>query len=154
MCAIVDADVAHRFFGDPVDEELRPLWEWIASGSGVLVAGGRQLDELYRVGSAARALRNWERTRRARFVPRDAVEAETGNLARTNLCASNDHHVIALARVSGARLLCSQDKDLHTDFRNRELINDPRGAVYQYATQTHLLQHSRSCGFGSATVSR
>lgn len=154
MCAIVDASMASRFFGDPVDEELKPLWDWIARGRGVLVAGGRQLDELYRVGSAARALRNWERARRARFVSRDAVEAETGNLAQTDLCASNDHHIIALARVSGARLLCSRDQALHTDFRNRELISDPRGAVYQYATQTHLLQHSRSCGFGSTTASR
>lgn len=142
MCAVVDANLASRFFGDPVDAALRPLWDWIARGRGALVAGGRNLDELSRVGEASRALRNWERAGRAWFAPYKEVEAETRRV--TNQCRSDDPHVIALARVSGARLLCSGDQLLHADFDDRDLINNPRGKVYQYANHADLLDpHAR-----------
>ena len=45
-------------------------------------------------------------------------------------CRSNDTHVIALAQISGARLLYSNDKDLHVDFKNKRLIDEPRGKIY------------------------
>ena len=144
MCAIVDANMASRFFGDPVDEDLRPLWDWIARGRGALVAGGRNLDEMSCVGDASRALRNWERAGRAWFAPREEVEAET-RLVEPR-CRSNDPHVIALARVSGARLLCTEDKKsrLMRDFRNAKLVNKPRGKVYQNTNHAHLLDpHAR-----------
>ena len=37
---------------------------------------------------------------------------------------------LALAQVSGARLLYSNDLTLHQDFGNRDLINRPRGKIY------------------------
>ena len=43
---------------------------------------------------------------------------------------SNDRHVILLAIASGARLLYSKDKDLHSDFRSPDVIDNPRGRVY------------------------
>jgi len=43
---------------------------------------------------------------------------------------SDDAHVVALAIVSGARLLYSKDVDLHEDFKNSKIISDPRGKVY------------------------
>lgn len=46
------------------------------------------------------------------------------------MCQSDDTHIIALAQISGARLLFSNDKALHQDFKNKELINNPRGKVY------------------------
>ena len=45
-------------------------------------------------------------------------------------CQSNDLHVLALAQVSGARLLYSNDLSLHQDFGNRDLISRPRGKIY------------------------
>ena len=45
-------------------------------------------------------------------------------------CQSNDLHVLALAQVSGARLLYSNDLTLHQDFGNGDLINGPRGKIY------------------------
>ena len=139
MCAIVDANVASRFFSDPVDPELQPLWEWIVGGRGVLVAGGQLLDELFELGDARRLLRNWERAKLARFIPSDEVEAET-TLVEGG-CASNDAHVIALARLSGARRLCSDDRLLHRDFRNPDLISNPRGRIYQNRSHADLLTH-------------
>ena len=143
MCLILDANVASRFFSDPVDPELEPLWEWIASGQGVLVAGGRLLNELSDVGDARRVLRNWERVRLARFISNDEIEVEERRVE--GHCASNDAHVIALARVSGARRLCSEDQLLHQDFGNPDLINNPRGRIYQNRSHRHLLTHDGRC---------
>ena len=67
-------------------------------------------------------------------------------------CASDDEHVIALARVSGARLLFTNDGDLQADFKNPGIINGPRGVIYttmlkQEVTRTHrdLLRRSDLC---------
>ena len=46
---------------------------------------------------------------------------------------SNDHHMLALAIVSGSRLLYSNDKDLQKDFGNIQLLGSPKGRVYSTA---------------------
>ncbi len=148
MCAIIDNNMRDRFFGTPVDPDLQPLWNWINDGKGVLVVGGHLREELYKSENARRAIQQWIRAARAKDmedVRPGEVEAETRQIA--DLCKSDDAHVIALARVSGARRLCSEDQLLHADFRNRELISSLRGAVYQNATHTHLLRHRQGCRF-------
>ena len=147
MCAIVDANVAGRFFSKPPDPELLPLWKWIDDGKSILVVWGRLRDELEAIGRAAEQIRIWAQAGLVGLVPNEEVEAETASVAGTGLCVSDDEHVIALARASGARLLCSEDQLLHADFRNRELISGPRGAVYQNATHAHLLRHRQGCRF-------
>ena len=147
MCAIVDANVAGRFFSRPPDPDLLPLWNWINDGKSVLVVGGRLLNELQAIDRAADTIQTWAQAGLVGLVPNEEVEAETASVAGTGLCVSDDEHVIALARASGARLLCSEDQDLHTDFRNRDLIRDPRGAVYQNASHVHLLGHRQGCRF-------
>ena len=108
---------------------------------------GRLRDELEAIGRAAEQIRIWAQAGLVGLVPNEEVEAETASVAGTGLCVSDDEHVIALARASGARLLCSDDQLLHADFRNRELISGPRGAVYQNANHTHLLRHRQGCRF-------
>lgn len=46
MCAIVDANVAHEVFGADRPEAGVKFFEWINSGIGRLVAGGKLLEEL------------------------------------------------------------------------------------------------------------
>ena len=154
MCAIVDANVAGRFFSRPPDPELLPLWKWIDDGKSVLVVGGRLLDELEAIGAAANQIRIWAQAGLVGFVAPEEVESETSSVASTGLCVSDDEHIIALARVSGARLLCSEDRSLHADFRNRDLICDPRGAIYQDESHTHLLGPRRGCRFNAPTEGR
>ena len=154
MCAIVDANMASRFFSAPPDPELLPLWKWIADGKGVLVVGGRLLDELRELRGAADAIQAWAQAGRAAFVASADVEAETAKVEGSGLCISNDQHVIALARVSGTRLLCSEDQALHADFGNPALISNPRGAVYQNAGHAGLLRHRRGCRFKAPAADR
>lgn len=61
---------------------------------------------------------------------RDEIVPVAQQLRRRRDCVSNDAHVIALAQVTGARLLFSNDSALQSDFKNKLLIDQPRGKVY------------------------
>ena len=63
-------------------------------------------------------------------MPDDALDAAEKEIRREGICRSNDEHVLALARVSGARLLFTNDRALQQDFRDREIIGGTRGRVY------------------------
>lgn len=155
MCVIIDNDVRDVFFGTPVDEEMLPLWNWINDRKGVLVVGGRLRKEIFDSENVGRVIREWIRSGRARDLEDDRpgqVDAETDRVA--GRCRSNDAHVIALARVSGARLLCSRDSDLHQDFRNPDLIDSPRGHVYQGSSHSKLLTHQGQCPMKAPNAGR
>ena len=130
MCAIVDANVVHEVFQPDRPEAGVKFFDWINRGRGRVIAGGKLLAEL----SNTKSFREWAhaalQSGRMERVDDGKVDAETAQLLSENLCKSNDHHVIALARIGGARLLYSNDRDLQTDFKNKALINDPRGKVY------------------------
>jgi len=146
MCVIVDANVASKVFSGAPPEEYGPLRRWLdePEEDGCLVYGGQLSRELQRVGVAGRYVVALLRAGRARFVPDGEVSPEAEKVAE--LCESNDGHVIALARVSGARTLCTEDQALWRDFNNKALIDNPRGKIYRQSRHSHLLKHSRSCG--------
>lgn len=140
MCLIVDANVAHVVLGRPAHEDSLPITRWLARG-GRVVFGGENFRELLKCGGAVIArLVELERAGRARNVDKTQpgeVEAETREVSSS--CLSDDPHVVALARVSGARVLASRDAALHADFKNKALIDHPRGSIYQDASHAHLL---------------
>ena len=142
MCVIVDADVAAAVFCRPPNPDFAPVVTWIET-TGRLVIGGKLLEELTRVGVCRDYLLALTRAGRTRLIPNDRIEAEV--LSIEDLCVSNDSHVVALARVSGARTLCSRDHALHQDFKNPLVISGPRGSVYQTPSHTRLLRHTSSC---------
>ena len=96
-----------------------------------MVIGGKNEDELTQ---NSPGFRHWksELQRAGRMTIKNKVEVNnrTEELIKNNSCSSNDAHVIALAQVSGARLLYSNDNDLQKDFDNYRLIRRPRGKVY------------------------
>ena len=129
MCAIVDADVAFEVFGPNRPEAGQKFFDWINGGSGRLFVGGQLLRELDRTaaGDWAREALNSGRIRR---VSESEVAAKTKQVQDEGRYRSNDPHVLALAIVSGARLLYSNDGDLQHDFKDKMLIDKPRGKVY------------------------
>lgn len=148
MCLIVDTNLAALVFCEPPHDDFQPIIVWLTSPreNGRLVLGGHLANELSNVSAARRFVKALQQAGRARFIPAVALEAETESLR--SLCVSNDSHVIALARVSGARILCSRDKALHQDFSNTKLVSRPRGHVYQSAKHKHLLRsygHTSAC---------
>ena len=131
MCAIVDANVVHEVFGANRPQAGKKFFDWIDRGSGILVVGGKLLEELDR---GSPVFRKWRlaarRAGRVRIENRGEIKERMEELQREQTYSSDDPHVLALAQVSGARLLYSNDGDLQQDFGDRELISNPRGKVY------------------------
>jgi hypothetical protein len=146
MCVIVDANLASLVFSEPAGEDFSPIIDWLVDGGGELVVGGHLAAELDRLAVPRRFVRDLRRAGRARLIPEMEVSQEEAQLETTGLCISNDCHVLALIRVSGARTVCTLDRALQTDIRNPQLVSKPRGSVYQRRTHAHLLRHTRSCG--------
>jgi len=150
MCVIIDANLACLIFRQSPHADFLPVFQWLhdLKKNGCLVFGGRLAGQLFQVDVARRSLKALYQAGRAIRISDAEVCAEENRLIEEDLCRSNDPHVIALARISGARTLCSCDKDLHKDFKNCKLISNPRGSVYQTAKHAHLLQHTNSCPRG------
>ena len=140
MCAIVDANVAREVFGLDRPAAGAEFFKWINQEGGRLVTGGKLLEELERTPA-----REWVRQAMLSGFVRNVGDAEVDARAveLRDSCISNDPHVIALAQVSGARLLYSNDGNLHRDFGNKELIDAPRGKVYSTRDDKSFRDHHR-----------
>ncbi len=131
MCAIIDANVAAEVFVEKPQPAGEKFLDWVKAGRGRLVVGGKLLRELE---SSTEGFRNWASSAVAAGVLYIASESELA--ARTEefenhpACKSDDPHVLALAQLSGARLLYSNDQNLQEDFKNQRLIDRPRGKIY------------------------
>lgn len=127
MCAILDANVASEVFGRADSAAGDAFADWVWSGSGRLVVGGHLRTELLRTG----VQRVWQEliaAGRLEQIEEREVAERTEEIRKR--CRSDDAHVVALAQVSGARLLYSNDRRLQDDFGDAALIDDPRGAIF------------------------
>lgn len=126
----MDANVVHQVFGPDRSEAGAEFFMWIDSGKGKLVAAGKLLTEL----SGSEAFRSWWRQAqlagRTTTYREETVDRKTQEVERERVHRSNDPHVLALAQISGARLLFTNDRDLQQDFKNSELIEPSGGRIY------------------------
>ena len=103
--------------------------EWLESGRGELIVGGKNTIELTHNRNFERwfleARRLGGRVRQVRASMIKEIEDQLSGRV-----TSNDLHVVALALVSGARLLFTDDRKLRNDFRNSDVISGPDGRVY------------------------
>ena len=145
MCAILDNNVVHEVFGSNRPPAGVKFFNWINSGPGHLVVGGKLLEELSKNHNFRKWLQQAFSSGRASNPGDERVEDVINDLIKAASCESNDHHVIALAQLSNARLLYSGDGDLQQDFKNKELIDNPRGKVYSAPTHERLLSMKGLC---------
>lgn len=141
MTVIVDANCTGLAFSTPPHEDFQPIVEALTSNTLKLVIGGKTLKKEYAANKVA--LRFWkalDRAGRSKNIDDSAVDNEEEALKLIDILKSDDPHVLALARISGTRLLCSHDQNLHDDFRNKSLIDKPRGSVYQNSSHKHLIR--------------
>lgn len=132
---IIDANVASEF-GPSQTEEAKYIASWL-SRHGFLATGGKNLSEL-----AKTVILDFvnELRRAGRVQLSDNKRLEMAERKFTKNIRSNDRHVIVLARVSKARVLYTRDRSLMEDFKNKELINKPRGKCFSSASlHQHLL---------------
>lgn len=143
MCMIVDANIAHRALIEENDPDFGEIHDSLFSNvmpHAKIVYGGHLTTEYNQSNKLRRIVAQLDRAGRARQMENLPVDQEADRVERTGLCQSDDFHIIALARVSRVRLLCSHDQALHADFTNRLLLAWPRGKVYQNRTHKALLR--------------
>ena len=128
MCAILDASVCSMVFGDKDRPAAgKGFFEWINSGQGRLVVGGKLRSELYQNDS----FKKWAATAVQYGLLKNSDDVLINRRERTlNDLTSNDSHIIALAIESHARLLCTNDRRLMSDFKNADFIQNPKGSIY------------------------
>lgn len=139
MCLIVDNNVIRDVIASQRSPAFAPIKQAIYAGQAVLVYGGKLKIEYVKNRNVAEELMALDRRGLARQISDGLVDKETTAVKALSICISDDPHVIALARVSGARLLCSLDQNLHSDFGNKKLIDNPRGSVYQNVSHAPLI---------------
>ncbi|MBU0689175.1 MAG: hypothetical protein KJ850_06500 [Gammaproteobacteria bacterium] len=140
MPTIVDANCCSKTFSSPPNPEFMPIVKAIFSGKVTLACGGRLQREYALIKDARSALVKLEQAGRLILLNKDKVDFLEKELIAKNACVSDDQHVIAIAQLSGARLLCSHDHALHTDFQNKSLVDQPRGKIYQHAGHASLIK--------------
>jgi hypothetical protein len=148
VCLILDTNRFGDTFSDSPRPAYVPLLRWLTDpdGDGSAVLGGTKYRaEVGKVDRARRFFVERVRAGRAHSVDDAAVDAEEARLHAANACLSDDEHVVALARISGARVVCTEDQDLWKDVGDKGLLDRPRGRVYRTEEHLHLLHHDPGC---------
>lgn len=139
MCAIIDADVTTEIVGKNRTGAGVGFLAWITDGGGKLIYGGsRQLEEYKKVSGFAELVEELSRQDLARRLDDLEVDGLSNKLVRKHVLKSKqkDSHILAIAILSGARMLFSNDKPLHEDFKNTSIIS-PKGKVFSTNDKSH-----------------
>jgi hypothetical protein len=148
MCLILDANRFSDALSTPPKPDYLPIINWLTKHDrdGVVVFGGTKfLKEIDWNDRARRWFVTLERAGRAKAANKAAIDTEETKVRRSGLCVSDDEHLIALARVSGARVFCTEDAALFQDVHNARLLSKPRGRVYRRKAHIALLCHNAQC---------
>jgi len=141
MCLIIDNNVRDKVLLNN-DKNYLPVKKALFEKRNVMIYGGKLREEYLKSGKVKRILKELDRAGIAVSIKDSIINGETKAVIGLGICKSNDEHIVALARVSGARLLCSEDLDLHHDFKNKKLLNSPRGKIYQNTAHIDILNNN------------
>jgi hypothetical protein len=141
MCLIIDANCATVTLSSNPSAEFAPVMHAILAKNAVMVLGGTKLrGEYQKLSTVWRFIVALDRAGKTKAYSDTAIDALQAVLEKSGMLKSDDPHILALAQVSGARLLCSKDQDLHHDFLSKNLIDNPRGSIYQNKSHAPLLR--------------
>lgn len=141
MCIVIDTNKLAEFFEVPARQDAAEIHKRLRRGSLMLVFGvGGGFGEIG--GRLRRRLRDLQQAGRAMPVPAKELDQDARVLQGAGLLRSNDPHILALARASGARLLYTADQALIGDFKDPHIVSDPRGKVYSGAGNAGLLDRA------------
>jgi hypothetical protein len=138
---IVDACVVSHLSNRTPDGQ--PILKWLLNSkekSGMIV-GGWLTAELHKAG-IGNLLVLLKQTARLHEIEETALKKDESILRASKTFKSNDVHVLALARVSRARLVFTTDGKLGVDLKNKKLVPQ-RISIYKNASHSHLI---RNCG--------
>jgi len=136
MAIVIDANRAGDF-GRPLQYHASIILNKVASRHVRVAVGGKLLREL--LGTGIRNLIvEWERS--GRLVRAADAEVDAEELACAALpIASDDPHVLALVRITGARLVYTNDRPLMSDLKNVSICS-PKGKVISTSTDQKIVR--------------
>ena len=145
MCLVLDANMFGPFLKNK-DPDIEPIHNWLRKKSGKIVYT-KHKDYQKELGTKKTSKIRQQITKlrqagRARIIDANQVEDKKTALQikvqqKKVTLKSNDLHILALAQAAKAKLLCSNDKLLHQDFKNPKIIG---GRVYQNKKNIKLLK--------------
>lgn len=135
MCAILDSNVLNDVFKPSRSGAFKGFYEWLVKGKGSLVFSEKFLkDEILHKNTSfevKKTFSEFQSSGIANEVKPDKLnpEREFINLHKDRLL-SNDFEILAIARATKSRLLFTNDRRLHQDFRNRAIVDTPKRVIY------------------------
>lgn len=149
MCRhiIIDANMKDSFGSC----YFRPLRAWIEKRNGYIVYTNRGKYAKEIEGKAFGLFESYRKNGLAKLIKFERVQ-EAQMRIDLRMLKSDDPHIIALAEVSGATILCAKDTNLQYDFGNPEVLPNVghiHRAVYPWSatkkkTRRDFLEH-RKC---------
>lgn len=145
MCAIVDASGANDVFGKNRPEIGSMFFDWI-NDHGRILTGGKLTME---IGDLCPRFLEWakeaERTGKLKRMSHSKIHREITEVIKRKHGGSplNDAHILAIARLGGARLLYANDKDLLENFVDPRLVSRPRGDTLTSLTGGRVTDEDR-----------
>ena len=137
MCIVMDTNMFGAF-RDPTNENMVPVWNWLQKKNGKIAYSNTQKFEAeWERGGVTDLIKLLRQSGQLKEIPSQEVEAKENELNLTGVIRSDDPHIIALAIVADVKVLVSNDRRLHEDFKNRDLVG---GSVYQTKSHPRLLR--------------
>ena len=142
MCVILDTNTFGKF-KNLNDEDMEPVWKWLDNRNGKIVyANTKKFEDEWERGGMSHLRDQMMRAGQLKLVS-EGVEEKADELRGE--ITSNDEHIIALALIARVKVLVSYregDKDLFTDFKNRELVG---GRVYTRKAHAQRMLRKDTC---------
>lgn len=143
MSLIVDTNQIAAIFDNEISGSFETkIRKFIFSGSTILVCGGRLKREYLEVRKALPDLTRLFRMGLLRYYNDNQVDQEEARYSDLSI-SSDDPHVLALARISGCRVLISRDHRLAADFKNPKFLQ-PKGSVINKVAHDSVLRRAKS----------
>lgn len=122
MPLIIDANKISHCVGN--NNEALPILRALVKNKACMVYGGTKLlTEYSRHSQFLRLVQELKSKGSAILIPLIDIDREEQKFVDSGLMASDDPHILALASVSGARLLYTEDAELIRDFKNRLILS-------------------------------
>lgn len=145
MCIVVDPPTLIPMFkaDDPEHLNFAPVKEWIDTGPGKFVIGGKKFRaELMAVGTMIKLLTEFEK--RGKVLRQNDADVDQHELTVRDIEPAKDFddpHLVALVRVSGARLVCTRDQRSHKYLKESRFYEQTCGRpkIYTKAKNSSLL---------------
>jgi predicted nucleic acid-binding protein len=142
MCIIVDNCVAAGVFVNLSSSSDKFIHKMLATRKTFMVYDSALASEYSNNRDVLSMVLSFDRAGIAKKVPDADVAVERENMDGLPTLRSNDAHIIALARASGARVLCSADGALGADFKDKTFVDKPRGKVFKrMRDHEHLIRN-------------